>query len=353
MARAQRIANLDCRGDAQIAAVEILRTRFDEMCRLRDYALEWSDIEGVHDMRVASRRLRSALGDFETLFGTNEFVRLGRRIKNLARKLGAVRDEDVAIVALEDFAAHADARVKRGIKMFIEEHAKRREAAREILVEAVSDENLARLRARFDRFAAPYALTERESGEGQITVASDSFAETGSEVLKHRWRKLSKQIEVSIYQPLSSEPLHEARIEAKRMRYALELFDSCWNGKLKFFAKEIADLQTSLGEIHDLDAWVQSAGGRLTKHVKHESRSSQTSSLNESSANDSRNSTAAKQARASSSVTNDETIYRAAVWLLDYCTEQRAKSYSKALARWQKWQTTNFAARLAAALDEN
>ncbi len=64
MAKATEIVGLDCEASAAQAIVIVLRARFAEMCALRDAALEWSEPEGVHDMRVASRRLRSALRDF-------------------------------------------------------------------------------------------------------------------------------------------------------------------------------------------------------------------------------------------------------------------------------------------------
>lgn len=64
MARAAKIENLNCDADAAHNARLIVESRFREMWELREAALHWDDSEGVHDMRVASRRLRSALHDF-------------------------------------------------------------------------------------------------------------------------------------------------------------------------------------------------------------------------------------------------------------------------------------------------
>ncbi len=60
MAKAKEIAGLDCAADALNWAAEVLRVRFDEVVGLRGAALDFSDIEGVHAMRVATKRLRSA-----------------------------------------------------------------------------------------------------------------------------------------------------------------------------------------------------------------------------------------------------------------------------------------------------
>ncbi|MBA2645618.1 MAG: CHAD domain-containing protein, partial [Pyrinomonadaceae bacterium] len=65
MAKANEIKGLDCGADVLSGVRLVLRTRLAEMCALGNRATDWSNIEGVHDMRVASRRLRSAMKDFE------------------------------------------------------------------------------------------------------------------------------------------------------------------------------------------------------------------------------------------------------------------------------------------------
>src|SRR5467141_2521044 len=98
VAKRKRTAKVNCHGDAGKAIQLVLSARMEKMCKLRSRALNWSDPEGVHDMRVASRRLRSALADFKP------YLRRGSlpltRLKEIARSLGAVRDEDVVLAAL-------------------------------------------------------------------------------------------------------------------------------------------------------------------------------------------------------------------------------------------------------------
>ena len=66
MARARKIKGIDCSGATGDGIRLVLDGRFSEMSRFRDAALNWNDPEGVHSMRVASRRLRSALRDIRT-----------------------------------------------------------------------------------------------------------------------------------------------------------------------------------------------------------------------------------------------------------------------------------------------
>src|SRR6266540_7143720 len=78
----------------------VVTTRMGEMYALRDQALDWSNPKGIHDMRVASRRLRSALHDFIPYLRKRRLTASLRGIKAIADALGEVRDQDVAIIAL-------------------------------------------------------------------------------------------------------------------------------------------------------------------------------------------------------------------------------------------------------------
>jgi CHAD domain-containing protein len=79
----------------------VIWTRFDEMLSFQEAALAGEDIEGVHDMRVASRRLRAALELFRDVFPRRRLKPLLRQVKDLADALGEVRDTDVLIARLE------------------------------------------------------------------------------------------------------------------------------------------------------------------------------------------------------------------------------------------------------------
>ncbi len=101
MAGAREVRGLDCDGSLKTAAGKILWTRFEEMLSFTDVALKGDDIEGVHDMRVASRRLRASLELFRDVFPRRRYRAMRDEIKALARALGDVRDLDVMLERLE------------------------------------------------------------------------------------------------------------------------------------------------------------------------------------------------------------------------------------------------------------
>ena len=86
------------------AAARIVRVRADELFEHAEGVLDTRDIERVHDMRVASRRLRAVLEIFAPCFPQSEFKGVLRDVKQLADALGERRDPDVHIDALQAFA---------------------------------------------------------------------------------------------------------------------------------------------------------------------------------------------------------------------------------------------------------
>jgi CHAD domain-containing protein len=84
-----------------LAAARVVRVRAQELFDHSENVLDTSDIERVHDMRVASRRLRAVLEIFEPCFPKGDFKTVLRDVKALADALGERRDPDVHIEALE------------------------------------------------------------------------------------------------------------------------------------------------------------------------------------------------------------------------------------------------------------
>lgn len=330
MVRAKEIINLDCEASAASGARLILRTRLEEMCALRAEALNWTDLEGVHNMRVASRRLRSALRDFQSLFRRRELRVFNKRLRSIAWALGAVRDKDVAIKALAELTAQAPIEVAEGIKSFAAEHNLAREQKRSALTLTITEDALIQLQAEFitgfEHAMKPAAAKDKAGDELHEEM---SFRDAGQHVIRLRWEELQQQ-SASLYHPFDTEPLHDLRITAKRLRYALELFAECFgNESLLPFAKEVAELQTSLGEVHDCDEWIDWFGKRLDKSLERNVSLSH-----------------ATNGYGLTVIEDDDQQRSAAVWLLGHFVKARTKHYRLALNRWHDWETTGFARRL-------
>jgi CHAD domain-containing protein len=97
MAKARKIPYLEPEKDLKSCLSKILRTRFEEMIAFEGGALEVLDIEELHDMRVASRRVQAVMKVFRAAFPRNEFEKQYKIIRELKDALGEVRHYDVFI----------------------------------------------------------------------------------------------------------------------------------------------------------------------------------------------------------------------------------------------------------------
>lgn len=151
MARAREVPGFDCEGSFGSAAARVVGVRAAEVFEHAEGVLEMEEIERVHDMRVATRRLRAALEVFAPCFPAKRHRRALRRVKALADALGERRDRDVAIEFLAGFAAEAPEGDRAGVEALIERLREEQREANEALAPYVARKRLKKLRRRLDR----------------------------------------------------------------------------------------------------------------------------------------------------------------------------------------------------------
>jgi len=122
--------------------------RVAEVFEHADGVLDVEDIEPLHDMRVATRRLRAALEVFEPCFPAKRRRKALKRVKALADALGERRDADVAIESLRSFAAEAPEADRAAIEALIERLRDEQREANEALAPYVKRKRLKKLRRR-------------------------------------------------------------------------------------------------------------------------------------------------------------------------------------------------------------
>jgi CHAD domain-containing protein len=116
----------------KLAAARIVRVRARELFDHQKGVLNTRDIERVHDMRVASRRLRAVLEIFAPCFPESEFKGVLKDVKQLADALGERRDPDVQIESLRAFGGR-----KAGVRVLIADLKERQARANETLADAL------------------------------------------------------------------------------------------------------------------------------------------------------------------------------------------------------------------------
>ncbi len=206
---------------------------------------------GVHQSRVAMRRLRSDLRTFAPVIDQEWADTLVGDVRWLAQELGRVRDADVLLarlLAAADELPGPDADSARGVLRRL--RAERDEALAELRRDLDSPRYLTLLDRLVDAGRAPRLL----EGAARPAVA------VLPELVTRPWRKLRQAVAELDGQP-SDDDLHQVRIRAKRARYAAEAA-SVVLPKAAVHAKAIAKVQEVLGDQHDAvvaEAWLRGA----------------------------------------------------------------------------------------------
>ncbi len=223
-------------------AFAILREQFAEMLRHEPGVRLGEDPEYLHDMRVATRRMRAAMKLFrDALPERCQWFR--DELKAFAEVLGGVRDLDVLIEDIERQTAEADEERRDSLESITKSLGKERDAARKMLLETLNSE-------RYERFQEYFAAMLRDGTDGE-GYASKSVAALSRNVISNardRCLKTAKRL------GKDSPPgaYHDLRKRGKHLRYALEFLSSVYGAKKTAkLVKPLKDAQDTLGDQQD------------------------------------------------------------------------------------------------------
>jgi len=221
------------------------------------------DPEYVHELRVASRRMRSALRVFRrALDGGDTGIKTG--LQHVARVLGEARDTDVFLVWLTRYAERRAGRRNVLLHRLIRrEQAHRRRCAANVRA-CIRGPETARLLANLRRLHAPpgapdgIALDGRRADTAVAAEAPRLLAKRRKAVLRFG-RKLDK---------LSADELHALRIACKRLRYGAEFLRDVYPAGLNRVIRPATRMQDFLGNVHDADVYAARIGTYLERRRK-------------------------------------------------------------------------------------
>jgi triphosphatase len=223
----------------------------------QDMVLHGSDPEGVHQMRVALRRLRSAMGLFRAVIDPQQRAAIIEELRWITGMMGATRDLDVFITEtlpriIEQLDNHP------GLLAL-------RDKAIAAQAEACAEAHAAIQSQRYQRLLLTLgALLENEPASAPLRNVT--------EIAEAMLRKRNKQLRRHgrLLQEANDEERHLARIAGKKLRYATEFFACLYpHDKSQPFLQHLEDLQNVLGTLNDIavtsNLILRLAGPRPTK----------------------------------------------------------------------------------------
>jgi CHAD domain-containing protein len=227
-------------------AVDAIRAVLSQHVRhllLADVGVRRDLPDSVHQMRVAARRLRSALATFAPLLQAEQAITLREELKWIASELGAIRDTEVMLERLDRHAGLLDdesdtARARAAIDPLL---GQRLSAARSSALAALRSDRHQQLVDDLMTAAIDPPVTDAAFGTCEVLLLP---------LVSRTWKRLRRSIrELEIDGP--SPTWHAARIKAKRARYAAESVADIFGKGMKRHARRLADVTELLGDHQD------------------------------------------------------------------------------------------------------
>lgn len=238
---------------------------------------EGGDIEYIHRMRVASRRLRAALPLFAPCFPKKQYRLWISEVRKVTRALGEARDADVQIDFLRSYAKKLKRRdattgrtsrsarstdpLLREIGQFVTRMVKKRAGQQEQVLGALTGLEqsgvLRDMRTSLTGVAGDRGRSWRRACAAGIPgVAADRIASGLGAFLS--------------YEPYLSDPdaileHHAMRIAAKKLRYTIEVYAPVYRLGLGKSLRRVKKVQEILGDIHDCDVWIDLLAAMIVK----------------------------------------------------------------------------------------
>lgn len=237
-------------------AYAVLRRRLAELLSLEGGTALGDDPEQLHQMRVATRRLRAVLRMFDSLLPP-ELIAARAEWQWLAQALGAVRDLDVQIEHLDQLRQRGSWDDATALMPLRTQFERQRTEARRELLSTLESERYGLLVASFsDLLRASPSATAPDMNSRDLAAAT----------IPRRYRQFRRDAErLSAASPEAE--YHALRIRAKRLRYSLELFQDLYGRRGAQALLALKALQDGLGELQDLTMTDQRLRGLVVTHA--------------------------------------------------------------------------------------
>lgn len=243
------------------AGRKVLRFHLAKMIAREPGTREGSDPEELHGMRVATRRQRAAWRIFGEAFRPERTKRHRGRLREVAARLGAVRDLDVLVDAADTYRADLPAVEQRALEPLLAAWRQHRDDARQLLMRELDSDG-------YRRWLDDYAEFVRHEGLGARAVVPTE---------PHRVRDTAaSRIQAAYEHVRSYEPvlrwadvdtLHELRIHGKWLRYSMEFVREALGPEADGLIARVTVLQDHLGLMKDADVAAHLARGFLVEHA--------------------------------------------------------------------------------------
>lgn len=246
---ASRKVNLQPTDSFAEAGRKVLKFHFERMVKAEPGARAGKDIEKVHEMRVATRRMRAAFQIFGPAYKKKGIKPLRAGLKETGQALGLARDLDVFVENLQQYQQTLPEGEQGSFQASLELWAKKRRKAQKQMVAYLDSKGYSQFKQALKKFVETEkqgikALPEETSAPYQLRhLAASLIYEAYEQVRAYE----------TVLEGAPVETLHRLRISFKRFRYLLEFLQEVLGEEAQRVIKEVKTMQDHLGKLQDAE----------------------------------------------------------------------------------------------------
>ncbi|MEP6637852.1 MAG: CHAD domain-containing protein [Chloroflexota bacterium] len=243
------------------AGRKVMRFHLARMLAREAGTREGKDEVELHAMRVATRRQRAAWRVFGASFRPGRTRRYRKGLREIASRLGGVRDLDVLLEAADAYRADLPQTEQRALEPLLTDWREHRDDARVLLIRELDSDG-------YRRWVDDYRDFVRTEGAGVVPVGPTQPHHVRDSAASQIWAAYEQ---VRGYEPVlrwaDVETLHELRIAGKWLRYTLEFVREALGDEAAPLIARVTALQDHLGLMHDADVSASMARTFLVEHA--------------------------------------------------------------------------------------
>jgi CHAD domain-containing protein len=243
------------------AGRKVLRFHLARMLAREAGTRAGDDAEELHGMRVATRRQRAAWRVFGDAFKQGRTRTHRKRLREVASRLGAVRDLDVLLEAADAYRAGLPRNEQRALEPLLRGWRDHRDDARQLLTRELDSDGYRRWIDDYSEFVRHEGLAVAPVGATEPHRVRDTAAS----------RILAAYEGVRAYEPVlrwaDVETLHELRIAGKWLRYTLEFVREALGPEAATLIERVTAIQDHLGNLNDANVTAHVARSFLVENA--------------------------------------------------------------------------------------
>lgn len=229
-------------------ARKVLRMHFEEMLRQGESSRLGEDPEVVHKMRVATRRMRSVFDVFSRTFIPKKAKAHRKSLKRIGKVLGRVRDLDVLITHMREYADRLPEQDAATFDTLIQEWETQRQKDLAALHEFLQSDSYTSFCVAFENFLD--AEDEGAAPEPAVTEGvPKKIGQIAPVLVMERYTDIlafDAQLDTA-----TLDQLHQLRIQFKKLRYTMEFLVDLLGPQTRKVIKQVTDAQDYLGKLQD------------------------------------------------------------------------------------------------------